>query len=239
MAAVEAVVLFCCAYLGYLSRNLELPPFSDYFWAATVFALAQVVTMVAMGVYESRVREGYTGMMLRTAVAMFLLGSMFVAILSYFVPNLAMGRGVLMFSIVEGFIVISILRWGSSHLISEDTLKKSVLVLGAGQRALKIATRMRRRADRRAFRLHGFAQIDNGQDAVSAKGGEIVELDCPLPEYCERHNVDEIVVAVDERRRNTDAGGGLPLEELLVCRLSGIEVVDIQAFVEREALYCK
>jgi len=235
MAAVEAVVLFCCAYLGYLSRNLELPPFSDYFWAATVFALAQVVTMVAMGVYESRVREGYTGMMLRTAVAMFLLGSMFVAILSYFVPNLAMGRGVLMFSIVEGFIVISILRWGSSHLISEDTLKKSVLVLGAGQRALKIATRMRRRADRRAFRLHGFAQIDNGQDAVSAKGGEIVELDCPLPEYCERHNVDEIVVAVDERRRNTDAGGGLPLEELLVCRLSGIEVVDIQAFVEREA----
>ena len=42
-------------------------------------------------------------------------------------------------------------------------------------------------------------------------------------------------MAVDERRRNTDAGGGLPLEELLNCRLSGIEVVDIQAFIEREA----
>ncbi len=58
MAGVEAVVLFGCAYLGFLTRNLELPPFSDYFWAATVFASAQVVTMVAMGVYESRMREG-------------------------------------------------------------------------------------------------------------------------------------------------------------------------------------
>ncbi len=235
MAAIEAVVLFGCAYLGFVTRNLEVPPFRDYFWAAAVFALAQVITMVAMGVYESRVREGYTGMMLRTAVAMFLLGSMFVAILSYFVPNLAMGRGVLMFSIIEGFIIISILRWGSSHLISEDSLKKNVLVLGTGQRALKIATRMRRRSDRRAFRLHGFAKIDNSDDRISSRGGELVELDCPLPTYCDRHKIDEIVVAVDERRRNTNAGGGLPLDELLDCRLSGIEVVDIQAFIEREA----
>ena len=194
-------MLFGCAYLGFLSRNLELPPFYAYFWAAAVFAIAQVVTMVAMGVYESRVREGYTGMMLRTAVAMFLLGSMFVAILSYFIPNLAMGRGVLMFSIVEGFIIISVLRWGSSHLISEDTLKKTVLVLGTGQRALKIATRMRRRSDRRAFRLHGFARIDEGQDSITAKGGEVINLDCPLPQYCERNDnlVDVVTLAVLRR----------------------------------------
>ena len=87
MAAVETVVLFGCAFLGYLTRNEQLPPFYDYFWAAFVFALAQVVTMVAMGVYESRVREGYTGMMLRTAVAMFLLGSMFIACLLYTSPS--------------------------------------------------------------------------------------------------------------------------------------------------------
>jgi len=235
MAAVETVVLFGCAFLGYFTRNGEFPPFYDYFWAATVFSIAQVITMVAMGVYESRVREGYTGMMLRTAVAMFLLGAMFIAILSYFVPNLAISRGTLMFSIVEGFVIVSLLRWGSSHLISEDTLKKNVLVLGAGQRAMKIATRMRRRSDRRAFRLHGFAKIGSSEDTVSERGGEVVELDCPLPEYCDRYNIDEIVVAVDERRRNTDAGGGLPLDELLNCRLSGIEVVDIQAFIEREA----
>ena len=68
--------MFACAFLGFTTRNLYLPVFTDYFWPAFTFAIIQVITMVAMGVYESRVREGYTGMMLRTAVALFLLGSM-------------------------------------------------------------------------------------------------------------------------------------------------------------------
>ena len=42
---------------------------------------------------------------------------------------------------------------------------------------------------------------------------------------------------MDERRRNQDAGGGLPLESLMDCRLSGINVCDVQQFIEREA--CK
>ncbi len=46
--------------------------------------------------------------------------------------------------------------------------------------------------------------------------------------------VDEIVVAIDERRRNVEARGGMPLDELLECRLVGIEVCDVQAFIERE-----
>ena len=128
-AGIEAVVLFACAYLGYFTRYTSLPGVGEYFWPAFAFAIIQVITMVAMGVYESRVREGYTGMMLRTAVALFLLGSMSVAVLSYFIPLLAMGRGVLIFSIVEGFIAVSLLRWGSTHLFSEDALKKTVLVL--------------------------------------------------------------------------------------------------------------
>lgn len=227
--------MFACAFLGFTTRNLYLPVFTDYFWPAFTFAIIQVITMVAMGVYESRVREGYTGMMLRTAVALFLLGSMSVAVLSYFVPVLAMGRGVLIFSIIEGFVAVSLIRWGSTYLFSEDALKKTVLVLGTGQRALKVATRMRRRSDRRAFRLHGFVALDQEPSAVAEAGGDVLHIDEPLSAYCERHEIDEIVVALDERRRNREANNGLPLEELLDCRLSGIDVCEIQAFVEREA----
>ena len=42
-------------------------------------------------------------------------------------------------------------------------------------------------------------------------------------------------MALDERRRNRENSAGLPLEELLECRLSGIDVCDVQAFIEREA----
>ncbi len=54
--------------------------------------------------------------------------------------------------------------------------------------------------------------------------------------FCREYDVDEIVVAVDERRRR-DTSGGLPLDDLIECRLSGINVCDIQQFIEREA--CK
>src|SRR5262247_264069 len=40
--------------------------------------------------------------------------------------------------------------------------------------------------------------------------------------------VQEIVIAMDDRRRE------FPLRELLACRLSGVEVVDLITFLERE-----
>jgi sugar transferase (PEP-CTERM system associated) len=49
----------------------------------------------------------------------------------------------------------------------------------------------------------------------------------PLPELVRRLDIDEIVVALEERR------GGLPTEELLDCRLNGVRVTEAEAFYER------
>ena len=61
--------------------------------------------------------------------------------------------------------------------------------------------------------------------------------DVSIKAYCDREKVNEIVIAMDERRRNQDSGGGIPLDDLLECRMSGIEICDVQAFIEREV--CK
>jgi sugar transferase (PEP-CTERM system associated) len=47
-------------------------------------------------------------------------------------------------------------------------------------------------------------------------------------EFANNNSVDEIVVAMDDRRR------AFPLRDLLECRLQGIEVVDLVSFLERE-----
>lgn len=49
----------------------------------------------------------------------------------------------------------------------------------------------------------------------------------PLPELVRRLDIDEIVVAFEERR------GSLPTEELLSCRLAGVRVAEAEAFYER------
>jgi sugar transferase (PEP-CTERM system associated) len=109
-------------------------------------------------------------------------------------------------------------------------------VLGTGHRAEKIASRMRRKYDQRGFRILGYVAFDkNGLDLVSKHQADIIRVDGSLAEFCEEHQVQEIIVAMDERRRNRESGGGLPLDELLACRMSGIEVCDVQAFIEREA----
>jgi sugar transferase (PEP-CTERM system associated) len=49
-----------------------------------------------------------------------------------------------------------------------------------------------------------------------------------LVDAARRHRVDEIIVAVRERR-----GGVLPLRELLDCKLLGVRVLDLSSFYER------
>jgi sugar transferase (PEP-CTERM system associated) len=250
LAAGELAIIAACFYLGHYTRLGNLEAVQPQLVGALTFAFIMVACMIAMGVYESRIREGMTGMILRTAVAVFLLGAAAMAILIYVFPVLEIGRGVLLIVSIEAFAAVNIFRWIVFAFMDESRFKTRVLVLGTGHRAVKIASRMRRRADQRAFKLLGFldphhaassnqtvngSASANGSDVISAYGATIIRTDLTLPEYCEHNDVEEIVVAMDERRRNLDAVGGLPLDELLECRLRGIQICDVQQFIEREA----
>jgi|SoiMethySBSTD1v2_1073268.scaffolds.fasta_scaffold124125_1 lipopolysaccharide/colanic/teichoic acid biosynthesis glycosyltransferase len=56
---------------------------------------------------------------------------------------------------------------------------------------------------------------------------EAVAVSEPLPDLVRRLDIDEIVVAFEERR------GSLPTEELLNCRLAGVRIAEAEAFYER------
>lgn len=239
LSIVEGLLAMAAAYLGYFTRHETFPPLIEYLPPASVFALVVIFSMIAMGVHESRIREGMVGMSLRSAVGIFLLGTAAVAVLFFLFPAVSMGRGELLFSALEAFVIIIVFRWAYFSLINEESLKRRVVVLGTGQRALKIAARMRRRYDRRAFKLLGFIHPgkDDQGELVSGYGAQVIHTTTPLPQFCEDNEVHEVVVAMDERRRNRDETGGLPLDELMECRLRGIQVCDVQQFIEREA--CK
>ncbi len=236
MAGCECVLVVGGVYLGYWIRYQD-PDIArpDHFFTSIAYSCIVLIAMVAMGVYGSHVREGYIGMMLRTAVAVFLIASMGSGIVFYSFPDLALWRGTLAITAIVSFVLIAIFRVFALSVLDQDTLKRRVLVLGTGARAEKIASRMRRRYDQRGFMIHGYLQYEPAMDRVSQHGGRVLTLDESLRDHCTREGIDEIVVALDERRRNRGNSAGLPLEELLECRLSGIDVCDVQAFIEREA----
>ncbi len=231
----EYLALAAAAYTGYFTRWGQFPDFAEHIPFALTFALVMTFFMAIMGVHEARLREGYMGVLLRTAVAMFLLGTLGMAVVLYMSTGLSEGRGVLLFTTIEAFIFVAILRWLTSRFISEDILKRRVLIFGTGERALKIASRMRRRSDRRAFVLVGYLQTEGTSDLVSEYSANILPYpDTTLVAFCQTHDIDEIVVASDERRGNNERPA-VPFDELMECRLSGIEVCEVQNFVEREA----
>jgi sugar transferase (PEP-CTERM system associated) len=236
MAGCEAVLVIAAVFIGFWVRAqdpvvLTMP----HLMTALIYAAVVLISLVAMGVYGSHIREGYIGMMLRTAVAVFLLASLLSGIVLYFFRDLSLWRGTLAISATASFVLIAMFRWLALSVLDQDNLKRRILVLGTGARAEKIASRMRRRYDQRGFLILGYLPFEQTPDRVSQHGGAILSLDEPLTQMCARLQVEEIVVALDERRRNRENSSGLPLEELLECRLSGIEVCDVQAFIEREA----
>ena len=97
------------------------------------------------------------------------------------------------------------------------TLLKSAvvvsLILGAGERASIIERRMRRNVDKRNFEIHGFVEIE-GDVAGHIPDSKILHVDYreALYEYAVENEIDQLVIACDERRNM------LPVEHLFKCK---------------------
>jgi len=111
------------------------------------------------------------------------------------------------------------------HVVNQEIFKRRVLVYGAGAAAASLAS-LRRSADRRGFQLLGFVPPPEEPRAVPEE--RLLDPQGNLRALCERFNVNEVVVAMDDRRR------GFPIRDLLECRLAGVDVTELLTFLERE-----
>ncbi len=192
-----------------------------------LFGLVMPITMLAMGLYQSRFRGGVLGVFLRSVVG-FCCGAAILALLYYVIPALFLGRGVFGLAIIIAFFMVGTIRPLFFYYVDKDVLKIRVLVLGAGDRAASISQRMRRRVDRRGFRIVGYVPLDSDNSVVLDESNLIRLGDRSLIDMARDTGADEIVVAADERRN------GIPLNDLLECKLHGIDVIDLLSFFERE-----
>lgn len=231
IGVVEALVLGGSVYVGAYARFGGDPvdiadnigPLFDH---AVLFAAVMMISLGAMGLYQINLRERRIGILLRLVVG-FGVGSVLLAVIFYAFPVLYVGRGVFALAGILSFLIIIILRPLLFGLLDVESVKPRVLVLGSGRKASAIIRRMRRRSDRRGFRLVGFVQHPNETCEIT-QAGQVLQVGGALARYAVERQIDEIVVALDDRRDN------LSVQELLKCRLSGIEVLDLATFFERE-----
>jgi len=102
-------------------------------YRAIMFGFVLIISMAAMGLYQTRLREGFSGQLVRLMVA-FLLGSLILATLYYAIPGLYLGRGVTALAFLFSLLGIAIVRPAFFQLVDLDSLKPRVLVLVRGEK---------------------------------------------------------------------------------------------------------
>ena len=190
-----------------------------------LFAAILTLLNSTFGLYDWEWTKGLGSMLLRIA------GSLLAS-----AGLLALGGTLITFAFpVGGEFIAGIALVGLSAILirllfmewdKTDIFKKRVLVLGAGSRAAKIEE-MVASGEAQGLNIVGYLPLGAIHSYVSHD--RILEEEGSIFEIASRRNVEEIVVAVRERR-----GGGLPMAELLECKLRGLHILDLPAFFERQ-----
>ncbi|HWZ64314.1 MAG TPA: TIGR03013 family XrtA/PEP-CTERM system glycosyltransferase [Steroidobacteraceae bacterium] len=237
-AALEVVLLFVVFY-GAAALRLHLPvtiieqQHGPLWPRALTFSLATFACQLAFGLHSARQRARSAGILVRIVAASGAGAALAFALLFLFDPRWPV-RGVMAFAGIGAAIAAFVLYIAFARLIDERVFKVRVLVYGAG-RSAEVISGLRRRADRRGFTVVGYVRsVDDGSDLFPSERTKsapepVFEGNVGLPELCRQFDVNEIVVALDDRRR------AFPIRELLECRLAGVDVTELLTFLERES----
>jgi sugar transferase (PEP-CTERM system associated) len=196
-------------------------------------AAAAILAMVAVGLYHRDVFLDPRLMAIKGAVALVLLVPV-AAVAGFIASDGAVG------SAGQGCVVWCLkasLVWTVSVLLTRtlclryadsDLFRRPVVVLGTGVRAGHIAELARSHASR-SFKDKGFVHACGDLRIVMGVPLDLdrVEDEHALARYARKVGAREIVVATDERR-------GMPVLQLLHCKIVGINVIDYLTFWERE-----
>ncbi|MEZ5498994.1 MAG: TIGR03013 family PEP-CTERM/XrtA system glycosyltransferase [Steroidobacteraceae bacterium] len=223
LAICESAALWVGATAAILLLKVDAN-LTDTWHGPATFAVLSLIAMFAMGMFSRRLRERTAGELLRLLFAV-IAGVIATALLSRLVGNHVLPVYLYFVAAAMGFVLAALVRIALGRVINEDVFRRNVLVYGSGARAQSLAG-LRRRADQRGFRLVGFVRPEG--EPVSVEQHRLLTVSDTLLNLAYRHDIDEIVVAMEDRRKN------FPVAQLLECRLAGVEITEVVTFFERE-----
>ena len=234
IALVDMMLLVAAFQLGVVGADLfSYQKFELHFGWSTGntshmfgFVSASVLGIFALGLYNPRLREPIRGVLRRLVLGLTIAFTL-VSMLILIYPPLGVAPMIAIPAFIIATVFLTTFRVLLPRLRDLEMFRTRILVLGAGSRASVIERRMRRRVDRQNFTLVGYLPTP-GDAADAVERSLQVPRTGRLLDLVDRYDVDEIVVACDERRNN------LPLNELLECKLRGVEIIDLLEFIERE-----
>jgi sugar transferase (PEP-CTERM system associated) len=217
--SVIAIALLSSQWIGFPNGEGAL-------WRkAALLAGANLLALSLADLYKLDFRIRRVELLSRLLVAL-IVSMTITAAVGYVLPVLSLGR--LAFTYAFGVIALGLLSWRLVwlNLGAKRQLRHRVLVLGVGPAASVLPELQF--SPTRPFTIVGF--LDDAPDAADRVpvGFELLGKTEDLLVLADELRPDLVLVALAEMRR------AFPAEELLECRLQGIQVEDWPTFYERQ-----
>jgi FlaA1/EpsC-like NDP-sugar epimerase len=208
--------------LGVVGMQSLLPPV----WPKAVFvALVMLCVMAASGLYHAEFRGGMSEILIRLLMA-FAVGGIALVVVVYWLASMRFGAREMLWSLAAACLMLMFTRLLFFRWTKLGVFKPRILVLGTGSRAVKVDEVSQSRFGA-GIDVVGYMTSNLQPHAVAAS--RILPEEPSLLDAVEKHGINEIVIAIRDRR-----GGNLPIHELLECRMRGVQVTELSSFFERE-----
>jgi sugar transferase (PEP-CTERM system associated) len=222
---LETCFFFMAIIIGVMLSGREASLPYGMLPAAMLFAGVMVATINVFGLYRRDSGARRVGVAARMVLAL-LVGVPAAYVAFYFVPETRTYQESLGLTVVITLFGVLVLRRGFFKSLDSRLLTHRVMVLGTGHDALAVSAALSDIGSASAWFV-GFYPLPSEEDDV-VPADRVLSAGEALQATVERYGVDEVIVALRERR-----GGVLPLGELLACRLAGIRVTELSTFFER------
>jgi sugar transferase (PEP-CTERM system associated) len=179
--------------------------------------------------YELKVTQNVRELGLRLIQALG-FAAIVLAIIYIFVPKAVVGTGTFLISV--GIIIIIIVSWRFCYamVLDRGLFNQRIILLGSADLIGNIKQEINERKD------CGYVIVAEVPDAKHKRKPNNPGLKNPqkiighkyegLADLASAYSIERIVVALEEKRNN------FPTQELLKCRVNGIEVIDGNSFYE-------
>jgi sugar transferase (PEP-CTERM system associated) len=227
LGILEFMLLIFSADLAWLvrAREISMDPGDrlDRFLPLFSFAVAMIASMVAVGAYASEslqsIRFGVARILVATSI-----GIIGLSVIYFALPGTTLWRSNLLYAIVISFVFLTILRAALARVFGSNAFKRRVLILGAGQRALRITNLADENSS--GFMVVGHIDMNDCKSVIpTAINREHIDN---LNDYVTKFEASEVVLSIEERRN------AMPLADLVRLRTAGVHVNEVSSFLERE-----
>jgi sugar transferase (PEP-CTERM system associated) len=153
--------------------------------------------------------------------------SIVLAIIYFLWPEIMVGRWIFYISII--FLVFFLVSWRLlyAYVVHKKLFTEKALIVGDGELARDLLQEIKRRGDI-SYDIRCVVGQENGRYSWGNLGGIPHKYGFEsLCDLAETEGVSSIIVALDQKR------GVMPYNELLDCKVRGINVIDGESFYER------